>query len=178
MGGGGLRRFLVLGLALLAGPVAALTPAEVERRLGHSGGRPGTTEQLTDQVMLRATLLHDGGELGDWAKAGEALRLVLSFDAGLDGVDEPVRLRCVVRFVASDGSYSTAVRDEICYEGRFMELTPVGIAGSVTFGTPLRFRPQSRDAKGTYGVEVVISDLNTGASVVMMPTYDWLGGRE
>lgn len=128
---------------------------------------------IGDDIRIGARLLFDGTE--DPAATLDRRRAVLlevGFLVNQKSADRAIRLHCRIRFVDPTGAKGDVANDGLCYQGQLADLKGKWVVLPLNF----RFKPQKADPNGTWGVEVAITDEETGEGVVLMPTYRWTGG--
>lgn len=163
----------LLALCLLATSAGAETEIDAWG-LGHHKARPTATRTVEGLYSLRARLVDaKTGDPAEVVLAGHKLRLELAFTAENGNPNDQMRLRCRVQFLDAEATASEFSKEAICFDGKVAD----GAGGFAAMNLPLTFRPSPADPAGTSAVKVRVTDEATGEDYLLVPTYDWRGGR-
>ena len=169
-------RAAVLALGLAAGLGAAAARAETEAAswgIGISPADPADEASLGEGIDVTAVLVNERtGKPAAVVDRADTIRLVATLRPAQDGADRPLRLTCQVDFIAVDGTRATAT-EGACFAGTLRAASAKPQALNLT----LRFTPSPDDLAGTAGVILHLWDDLTGDEAILVPTYDWKGGR-
>ena len=140
--------------------------------------RPEALIVFSDDLRMGARIVDKSGDkLVASLNAPEEITLQAGFwtDKSITkrGV-KSVRLRCTARFVMADGSRGKKVLNTICYKGDLADTANTWTLMKVG----LRFRPVVTDPAGVMGVELTVTDELSGTTGVLIPTFDWRGGKK
>jgi hypothetical protein len=128
---------------------------------------------LGDGIEVTAVLINErSGEPAAVVDRAETIRLVATLKAAPDGRDRALRLTCAVEFVSVDGSRTDGT-ESACFNGTLR----AGSARPQTLNLTFRFKPSPDDLAGTAGIKLHLWDDVTGDEAILVPTYDWKGGR-
>lgn len=161
---------LLLILLALAAPALAETPVKMI-------ARPEALIVFSKDLRLGARIV----DKNDALVASLQTPVEIDLEAGFwtdKSITEPgvktVRLRCTARFVMADGSRGKQVLNTLCHEGDLADTANAWTQMQIG----LRFRPVASDPAGVMGVELTVTDELSGKTGVMMPTFDWQGGKK
>jgi hypothetical protein len=161
---------------LAAGLVAGVALAETEAAswgIGISPADPADEASLGTGVDVSAVLINERtGEPAAVVDRAETIRLMATLKASPDGPDRPLRLTCEVEFIAVDGTRADGT-DGVCFAGTLRAAAARPQKLNLTF----RFTPSRDDMAGTAGIKLHLWDDRTGDEAILVPTYDWKGGR-
>lgn len=158
-----------------ASPVFADSKAD-KLGLGSHEPDPEKTGKIDNDLFIRARLIREkSGDFAIGVKKGEIVRVQVDY-IGRDGAkDRPVSFICSVEFIDTKGEVSdSSISGKPCMDGRLQDSW-----GRYTeLDMKLRFRAETKDPAGTYGVVVRVDDSYSGKHVVLVPTYGWLDGKK
>lgn len=162
----------LLATALVAGAGLAETEA-ASWGIGISPADPMDETSLGEGIEVTAVLINERtGEPAAVVDRAETIRLITTMKAPPDGPDRPLRLTCAVEFVSVDG-IRTGGTEGVCFNGTLR----AGSARPQTLNLTFRFKPSPDDLAGTAGIKLHLWDDVSGDEAILVPTYDWTGGR-
>jgi hypothetical protein len=170
-----MRRGAIIGV-LASGLVAGAAGAETEAASWGIGIRPAHPEDsagLGEGVDVTAVVLNERtGQPAAVVEQADTLRLVAQVAAVPGAGARKLRLTCTVDFVGADGVQSEATEGP-CFSGSLGGAA----AGPKRLNLTLRFQPSPEDLAGTAGIKLHLWDAETGDEAILVPTYEWRGGR-
>lgn len=142
--------------------------------LGGTKPHPVVSHTVPGNYTLRARVVNaKTGDLAEVVLPGSKLRLELAFTAENGSTDHTLRLRCEVSFLDAQAVASDFKKAAVCYN----DLLSHGAGIYAALEMPITFTPNPQDPSGTSGVKVRITDETTGEEYLLVPTYEWRGGR-
>jgi hypothetical protein len=167
------RRGAIILLAATLAAGAALAETEAASwGIGISPADPTDAARLGETVEVTAALIIERtGKPAAVVDRAETIRLVATLNAAPGTQDRALRLTCGVEFVAVDGVRTDAT------EGRCFTGTLRASDAPQKLNLTFRFRPSAEDLAGTAGIVLHLWDETTGDEAILVPTYDWTGGR-
>ena len=170
-----LGRRLVLSLAfgcLTACGAAAETEAQ-SYGIGISPAHPQDEGGFGGDVTVTAALeLERTDAPAAVVERSETIRLVTTLTGDPDVADRRLKLTCTVTFIDAIGNQSEAL-DGPCFSGNAGALA----GKSKRLNLKFRFKPSSEDPAGVSGIKLMVHDEVSDGDLILVPTYDWRGGR-
>lgn len=164
----------------LAAAVGCLTGggafAETEAQsygIGISPAHPQDDASFAGGVTISALLvLERTKEPAAVVEEAETIQLVTSLTADPKIGDRRLKLGCKVTFIDPEGNQSEAL-DGPCFSGSTQAL----VGREERLKLRFRFKPSPDDPAGVAGIKLLIHDDVSDDDLILVPTYDWRGGR-
>jgi hypothetical protein len=161
---------------LVAGLAAGAALAETEAAswgIGISPAHPTDEAFLGEGIGASAVLINERtGMPAAVVDRADTIRLVAALHTAPDRPDRPLHLTCDVEFIAVDGTRADGT-EGVCFAGTLRAASDGPQKLNLTF----RFTPSADDLAGTAGIKLHLRDELTGDEAILVPTYDWKGGR-
>ncbi len=163
-----------VALAMALGGVALAETKPDAFGLDGTKPKPTVSHTVPGEYTLRARVVDaKTGDLAEVVLPGSKVRLELAFTAENGATDHTLRLRCEVSFLDAEARASEFKKAAVCYD----DLLSHGAGIYAALEMPITFKPNPQDPSGTSGVKVRITDETTGEAYLLVPTYEWRGGK-